>query len=444
MSEGVSLSLPRNGFPVGHSLEISDPCAMELGRSQVSSLISVSLSRELVSLCERNSSVFSQVVLAIETDLVIDLPAALKGDPLYLGSGDESMPLFFGSIDPDPVLCERNDINAFPKKEVCRASKVVPFSSDEAKIADSISAYGNAVADAILVAAADGLAGALASDPQGCLFSGLVSSEMGDRKNSSRLGHVGVGVEFPPIPSGFGSGYVSSEVPAHESGVASITTTDAISDVDGKADSNVAGGNLYGLWVGRRNVGSGAYVGNVMGQSQSSSLVCAAIALPGIPLDPRGPMYHPAPVMASTAGLFLRDSISNHRSTARSSRLVSMPEREDCVDSPCVFGTGNRVLGFIGAGGPTQVNDGLVPHFWDPFLVETVLKGTAHCAMAIVASASRWDWWQLMGISQWDVRRDVMGRSMIFRLIGINFRTLLFFIAPLKFHKSWRFIYLGK
>ena len=43
-----SLSLPRNGFPVGHSLEISDPFARELGLSQVSSLISVSLSREHV------------------------------------------------------------------------------------------------------------------------------------------------------------------------------------------------------------------------------------------------------------------------------------------------------------------------------------------------------------------------------------------------------------
>ena len=48
MGEGVSPSLPRYGFPVGHSLEISDPFAREIGLSQVSSLISVSLSRELV------------------------------------------------------------------------------------------------------------------------------------------------------------------------------------------------------------------------------------------------------------------------------------------------------------------------------------------------------------------------------------------------------------
>ena len=58
MGAGVSLSLPQYGFSVGHSLEISDPFARELGLSQVLSLISVSLSRELVSLCEENSSVF--------------------------------------------------------------------------------------------------------------------------------------------------------------------------------------------------------------------------------------------------------------------------------------------------------------------------------------------------------------------------------------------------
>ena len=79
MGEGVSLSLPRNGFPVGLNIEISDPFARELGLYQVSSLISVFLSRELVSLYERNYSIFSQVFLAVQTDLAIDLPAALKG-----------------------------------------------------------------------------------------------------------------------------------------------------------------------------------------------------------------------------------------------------------------------------------------------------------------------------------------------------------------------------
>ena len=248
MGEGVSFSLPRNGFPVCHSLEISDPFARELGLSQVYSLIYVSLSRELVSLVGRNSSVY-QVVLAVVSDLANNLPAALKGDPLYSGSGDESLALIFGSIAPYPVLCEGNGINAFPKKEVCRASKVVPSSSDRAKIKDSVSAHGIAIADAISIASADCFTEAFALDTQGC-FAGLVRYEMGVRNNSSRLGHVGVGMEFPPIPTGSGSGYVSSEVPAHDSRVASTTNTDAISDVDGKADSNVAGGVLTMLRIG--------------------------------------------------------------------------------------------------------------------------------------------------------------------------------------------------
>ena len=231
MGEGVSLSLPQNGFPVGHSLEISDPFARELGLSQVYTLISVSLFRELVSLCGRNSSVY-QVVLAVVSDLANDLPTALKGDPLYSGSGDESLALIFGSIDPDPVLCEGNGIHAFPKKEVCRASKVVPSSSDGAKIADSVSAHGIADADAISIASVDCFVDAFASDTQGC-FAGLVRSEMDVRNNLTRFGHVGVGMEFPPIPTGSSLGYVSSEVPAHDSRVASSTNTDAKSNVDG-------------------------------------------------------------------------------------------------------------------------------------------------------------------------------------------------------------------
>ena len=112
MGEGVSLSLPRNGFPVGLSLEISDPFARELVLSQVPSLIYVPLSRELASFYERNSSVFSQVVLAVGADLGIDLPAVLKGDSLYLGSGDDPiLPLVYGSVVPDPILCKGKGIN---------------------------------------------------------------------------------------------------------------------------------------------------------------------------------------------------------------------------------------------------------------------------------------------------------------------------------------------
>ena len=47
----------------------------------------------------------------VKTDLVFDLPVALKGDPLYLGNGDGSLPLSLGSIYPDLVLCEGKGIN---------------------------------------------------------------------------------------------------------------------------------------------------------------------------------------------------------------------------------------------------------------------------------------------------------------------------------------------
>ena len=55
MEGGVSLS--RNGSPVGESLEVFVSFAKEIGLFQGSSLISVSLKRGHVSLCERNSSV---------------------------------------------------------------------------------------------------------------------------------------------------------------------------------------------------------------------------------------------------------------------------------------------------------------------------------------------------------------------------------------------------
>ena len=53
----------------------------------------------------------------------------------------------------------------------------------------------------------------------------------------------------------------------------------------------------------------------------------------------------------------------------------------------CVRGSRGRVLGFIGAGGHAQADSGVVPHIWDPFLVETDLVGTEHCARAIAASS---------------------------------------------------------
>ena len=179
MGEGVSLVLPRNGFSVGHSLEISDPFARELGLSQVSSLLSVSLSREHVSLCERNSSgeqvlsgernlpvhagarhappvtdwqdpclsraffptlasriemakswvhdpdlsdirgldsffnfqIFSPAILAVETVFALDLPAALKRDPLYSSSGVGALSLILGSLGADPVVYEGKGTN---------------------------------------------------------------------------------------------------------------------------------------------------------------------------------------------------------------------------------------------------------------------------------------------------------------------------------------------
>ena len=42
---------------------------------------------------------------------MIYLPVALKGDPMYLGSGDRSLPLSLGLIYSDPILCGGKDIN---------------------------------------------------------------------------------------------------------------------------------------------------------------------------------------------------------------------------------------------------------------------------------------------------------------------------------------------
>ena len=77
--------------------KVDDHFARELGLSQVFSLISFSLSRELVSPCERKSFICSQVVSAVETDLA---------------NGGEFLPLFFVPIDPDPVLYEGKGIES--------------------------------------------------------------------------------------------------------------------------------------------------------------------------------------------------------------------------------------------------------------------------------------------------------------------------------------------
>ena len=56
------------------------------------------------------------------------------------------------------------------------------------------------------------MASQVASDIQGygLPYADVVRCEMDDRENSSRFGHVGMGKELPPIPSGSGSGYVKA------------------------------------------------------------------------------------------------------------------------------------------------------------------------------------------------------------------------------------------
>ena len=131
VGEGVSLSLPRNGFPVDLNIEISDPFARVLGLSQVSSLISVSLPRELISLYERNYSIFSQVFLAVETDLAIDLPAALKGCERLTISGRHYQ-IWVSHIDGLDL----------PKRGLFCAS-VVDVDSIDAEVAEkAVSSYG--------------------------------------------------------------------------------------------------------------------------------------------------------------------------------------------------------------------------------------------------------------------------------------------------------------
>ena len=55
-------------------------------------------------------------------------------------------------------------------------------------------------------------------------------------------------------------------------------------------------------------------------------------------MGPGVPLSHPAPMMSFAPGMYLRESISSLRSTARLPLLVSVPETEDCVDSSGVEG----------------------------------------------------------------------------------------------------------
>ena len=110
------------------------------------------------------------------------------------------------------------------------------FGSDGAEVVDLVAAFGIADADVIYVAAADYVAGALATDLQiyGQPYSDVVRSVMEDRENSSRFGQVGMGKQLPPFPSRSGSGYVKT------SGVDFPTNTIAIFAVE---NFGVAGAN---------------------------------------------------------------------------------------------------------------------------------------------------------------------------------------------------------
>lgn len=75
-----------------------------------------------------------------------------------------------------------------------------------------------------------------------------------------------------------------------------------------------------------------------MGQSHSSSSAGAAPAPPAIPMGPVVPTSLLAPAMSSAPGMYLRESNSSLRSTARSPLYISMPETDDCVESSEVDG----------------------------------------------------------------------------------------------------------
>ena len=81
-----------------------------------------------------------------------------------------------------------------------------------------------------------------------------------------------------------------------------------------------------------------AYDGNLLRQSQSSSLAGAAMMPPGIKVGPGFLLSLPDPVMSSAPGMYLREANSSLQSTARSLVLVSVPETEDCVESSGVEG----------------------------------------------------------------------------------------------------------
>ncbi|CBI33774.3 unnamed protein product, partial [Vitis vinifera] len=76
----------------------------------------------------------------------------------------------------------------------------------------------------------------------------------------------------------------------------------------------------------------------LMGQSHSSSSAGAAPAPPAIPMGPVVPTSLLAPAMSSAPGMYLRESNSSLRSTARSPLYISMPETDDCVESSEVDG----------------------------------------------------------------------------------------------------------
>ena len=271
MGAGVSLSLPRNGFPVCHSLEISDPFAREIGLSQVPSLISVSLSRELVSLCERNSSVFSQEVLAVEADLgsggsltESEVPDLLilttrfqsyqKRVLLSVTHSDIGELLLGAALSKafSGVLIRESGAFAGTKNVAAgllrpsRAGAALPRDvfarSVGAKITGAITVSGtvdNGVGfddtSICFAAVAVFFAGAVISDLHGFVlqYSGLVGSEIGDRKSFSYFRRGVMGLEVPPI-----------YIPGHASGVANVSTADAIVSSDG---ANLNGADLHGF-----------------------------------------------------------------------------------------------------------------------------------------------------------------------------------------------------
>ena len=360
MGEGVSLSLPREGVP-GVILLLA-----------FSSWIFVPFTREHISLCERNFSgglnlpatsvskgiypaeaivdgtdTVASVAGTVNTDAITDAADTVSGITVFTPSADPGVISNFQRNAPLSSATDRSENGVQPEIHSFSGSVIGALGNcrgDAGVFKPSVEA--RASSDVVSSVVLNAGSGAIFSDLQGYA---LMSSDPG-RSESVKGSALFIGPTLRRIWSDLVSTVFNFSL---KYGL------DDTSDPVGPFDRPVCHGKSQGRGV--QYVGFSACVHRKCIKAMpSTEMSDVTMLMPKSWVS--DPVFKSMPTPATGSMVLLSAGSPLSRGFGAGS------------SDPYVIGSGVRVLGYIGAGGPAQAKGGVVHDFWDPFGAE--VKGS--------------------------------------------------------------------